>query len=838
MSYKTSMERQHKPRSGVSLGGLGCGWFEIRQDGSFYNWNIFNNRPVARGSHFREERQTVLFFLLRYQVEGERPRIRLLEIEESHDSAGLSCHEYQYIFPWIEAVDRIEFDATIPFAKLSYHAEGLPFEIEMTAWSPFIPFDAKNSSLPVANFDFNIKSIGDRPVHASLVASLRNCAGYDVQQKFWTSRPLDGTKWKGFSMGVEGMDMQLASVGSMGLLSLSEESRSYVGWGHPHQFYERFLREHDIPEHQDSTHLNYADKNGKPYAHGPCYGSIGVSRDLAPGESFEHSFCMFWDFPNRYARILGDPDKTAIYLEQNPDTPTSTAQNSYLEGHFYRNFFPDDTLLANYAAENIHSLRERTRAFHDAFYNSSLPVHVLDQINAQLNTFRTSSWHTLSGNFGIIEGLSRDKGYASLYTTDVAMYGAVMAAALFPELDRKGLLAHMEHQNKDGSVVHAINFNFRTMDPGEASGHRVDMPGQYIYMILRDGLTRSDTTFLRTVWPSVIRAFDYILRERDANRDLLPDMEGIMCSYDNFPMYGVAPYVAGQWLAGVSAMLATARILGDIAMEKRCLEVLEKGSKTIEDTTWNGVYYRLFCGDKGTDEGCLTDQLLGQWACHLSGLPTFLNPDRVHSALRAILDRNYFPDQGLRNCSWPGDGFLHDVAKDCWVDQANTCWTGVEFAFASLLLYEGMPEKAFMIIKNIDDRFRRWGIYWDHQEYGGHYYRPMSAWSVIPAALGFSICNGVATFDPKVERTNCRLFFVTTDGYGHYEEHNGNISITMHEGCLSAHTLRISKPQGSTLRTEGRLITDQDDFIEIPLPENARLTPDRPFHLNLNYTEV
>ena len=109
---------------------------------------------------------------------------------------------------------------------------------------------------------------------------------------------------------------------------------------------------------------------------------------------------------------------------------------------------------------------------------------------------------------------------------------------------------------------------------------------------------------------------------------------------------------------------------------------------------------------------------------------------------------NYRPDQGLRNCQWPGDQFLHPVGKDTWVDQANTCWTGVELAFVALLYRTGRVEDAETIIKNVDDRYRRLGMYFDHQEFGGHYFRPMSALSIPNAYLGASYSEGILTIDP------------------------------------------------------------------------------------------
>lgn len=101
-------------------------------------------------------------------------------------------------------------------------------------------------------------------------------------------------------------------------------------------------------------------------------------------------------------------------------------------------------------------------------------------------------------------------------------------------------------QNPDGSVVHSVSCDSTAPSPGESTGHRLDMPAQYVFMALRAALWSGNRAWLEKLWPAVKAALAYVLRERDKNGDLLPDMEGVMCSYDNFPMFGVAPYVVTQ----------------------------------------------------------------------------------------------------------------------------------------------------------------------------------------------------------------------------------------------------------------------------------------------------
>jgi non-lysosomal glucosylceramidase len=818
------------------MGGLGCGWFEIRQDGTFQNWNIFNNQPSALGKAFPYPAHSVLFFLLRVQVEGSEPFLRLLQIEESHGAAGIEVHEFQYVFPWISGIDWVEYEGSVPFSRLRFADERMPLAIKLTAWSPLVPHDVKNSSLPAAFFDLSVQSMSHLPVTVTLLASLRNCVGYDWREKTWSGRRADGDGFRGFEMTCEGVDPKHASFGTMGLASLYPDSLCWMGWGHVHPYYEQLLREGLVKDVDETLLRNGRDHaEGALYAKHECYSTIGRTVHLPSfGTEASNTFLFTWNFPNRYARTDQDEESAPVgYIENVAVEAAVHSEVPVFEGHYYNNFFTSSSEVARYVIDQAETLREKTTLFHSSFFESTLPDFVLSQINSHLNTFRTSSWLTKAGDFGILEGLSPTKSFAGLATVDVAMYGQVMTSALFPELDRSVIRAHNRMQQENGIVCHSIAQNFQTRDMREAGGRRVDLPGQFAYLAMRVGLWSDDRDFLSELWPSVKRALDYVLRERDADGNGLPDMEGIMCSYDNFPMYGVAPYVATQWLAAITAAIEVGQLLKDEAAVSRYRKVLEKGTAALEAEAWNGSYYRL--SSRGEErEGCLSDQIIGQWACRLLDLPSFLNENRVRGVLQKILKSNYRPDQGLRNCQWPGDAFLHPVADDCWVDQANTCWTGVELAFASLLIYEGLVDEGFEIIRNVDERYRRWGIYWDHQEFGGHYFRPMSAWAILPAILGLQMRSGVVTFAPKISTDPLKLLFVTTDGYGFYRRENNQVSLEIISGCLRARELRFGAMADSDLRlTDGhrRWLSEKQEGLHIvrfeneeTFPEGSRLT--------------
>ncbi|MEI6169210.1 MAG: GH116 family glycosyl-hydrolase [bacterium] len=797
MSYPSTMHRSQLPRSGMALGGIGTGGFEIRQDGSFANWSIFNNWPLFAGNRYPHNPKQTLFFMLWVKVENENQRLVLLQIEDSHGGAAIEGHEFQYIFPWISGVDTIRTTASFPFADLDFEQDGLPLKVSLRAWSPFIPGNVKDSALPLAYFDFEIRSTADRPVEVQLLAITRNATAYDQPDRIYVNRRIQDGDFSAIELAAGQTDPAAATTGSLCLASFYAKSTAYLGWEHLHPYYERLLREFPLPEVDDTNGRNGTDQTtGKRKADPRCFATIGRAATLpAHGAGFSHTFALTWHFPNLYGRI-------AKPLE-NVGRNTEPKGHDRLEGHYYSRFFDSAETVARYARSDRSRLYEETARFHSTFFDSSLPGFVLDQVNSQLNTFHTSTWLTHTGMFGVHEGLSPTQHWAGIATTDVAMYGQIATSLLFPALDRMTIDLWKKFQNPDGRVAHSIVCNSYEADPRECNGHRLDMPAQFAFMALRSALWSGDRSYLESVWPNVKSALAYVIRERDKNGDHLPDMEGVMCSYDNFPMFGVAPYVVTQWLAALALALKTARQLNDTAFTTTYTPFFEEGCATLERTTWNGRYFNLYSDAQpeapDAKLGCMSDQLIGEGVARQLDAPLPIAPEKIIRALRSILEMNYKPDQGLRNCQWPGDTFLHGVDTNTWVDQANTCWTGVELNFAAQLYQAGLNENAEEIIRNVDERHRKWGLYWDHQEFGGHYFRPMSALAIPNAFLGLSYDGQTLRLTPARLLPVGRWCVILPGAYGTFHRTVDGGRLEIKSGTLAAATIELPVTGSVTL---------------------------------------
>lgn len=797
-------------RSGMALGGIGAGTFELRKDGCFYNWSIFNNFPKETGSEFKlpnapfdHPMDSNLFFKVRYEVEGEEPRLKLLQLPNGMNEGGEIG--IAYTFPWMQAVESIEYSARFPFATLKFTASDMPFDIVMTAWTPFIPHDVKNSALPVAYFDFTIMSRTSKRIDVMLMMSARNNAGYDTPDRYYVTEVRKDASLVTVNMSCGGMNEKSPTWGQIALSSLAGDSTYYCGWSHLHPYYEYVLRHSTLPNIDDTNGTesikaalpawmppgngrNFIDpKTGRKMAEtsefdpdSRLFCTLARSFQLEGEESQQtHSFIYSWNFPNLYA------DNGFQKLGER------------IEGHYYSNFFSSSVEAADYAAAQRADLHRRSKEFLDNFFDSSADLFVLEQVNSQLNTFATNGRLVKSGDFGILEGLSLTWSWGPIGTIDVMLYGTAPIIALFPELQKSTMRCHSKAQNEQGQLAHGLAKNFPISEDGLGKvSERIDLPGQYVIMAVRDFLWTNDREYLNDMYPSIKKAIEYVLDYRCFGDGQIPVMKGKgdECSYDNFPMYGYSAYVTSQWMCALASAAKAAEVMGDDATRAKYLAILQKVQTLMEQQLWSGKYYKLYndqdkAGGRGNvSEACLTDQIIGQWAAHQSGLGRLLKKENVETSLKSILQANYKPDFGLRNCSWPGTKYWAEIEPRTWVDQGNTCWSGVELAFASFLLYEGFLQEALDVVKTVDERYRKNGLYWDHQEFGGHYFRPMSAWSIVNGLLGFSVQQGKLRFDPQLRQSSFKLFFATPTGTGHYIGSPGEVVVK----CLTG-TLRFNE---------------------------------------------
>ena len=152
--------RNQRWRSGLPLGGLGCGKLELLTDGSFGKFTINHNwdRPtgVVRGAFLGLRRDDTLT-LLRLHRPGEYAA-------DAGRAAGIAR---------LANVPATESVGLFPRARVRF--DGLPVEVTLEAFCPLIPGNIDDSALPVALLTVTLRSAAD--TRLGLLLSWENLLG-------------------------------------------------------------------------------------------------------------------------------------------------------------------------------------------------------------------------------------------------------------------------------------------------------------------------------------------------------------------------------------------------------------------------------------------------------------------------------------------------------------------------------------------------------------------------------------------------------------------------------------------------------------------------------------
>jgi hypothetical protein len=266
-------------------------------------------------------------------------------------------------------------------------------------------------------------------------------------------------------------------------------------------------------------------------------------------------------------------------------------------------------------------------------------------------------------------------------------------------------------------------------------------------------------------------------------------MEGEQHNTYDIEFYGPNSMLSGFYLGALLAGSKMAEAMGDRQAAAAYLDVFEKGKKNYNDLLWNGEYYvqkyaQVMEKKYQYGDGCLSDQVLGQWLARAAGLGRFLPEDRLQTTLASIYRYNFMTnfydysncqrtyalrdEKGLLLCSWPKGG--RPPLPFVYSDEV---WTGIEYQVASHLIYENLLEQGLTIVRAVRERYdgeRR--NPWDEVECGHHYARAMSSWALLLALSGYSY-SGIEMrmgFAPQVYPEDFRAFWTAGSGWGSYSQ--------------------------------------------------------------------
>jgi len=806
----------------MPLGGIGAGSICLNGYGGLQDFSI-RTRPetTAMPAGFTSNSAEAAFAILHIKggatklIEGPFPAFKIFD--QGLQGQGLRRGGFEGFPRFTKCV----FEGEYPIGTARFTDNSIPLTVTLTGWSPFIPRDDKNSGIPCVLLEYTLHNPSPRAVDYEFSYHLSHLApGCKPEQASTANTVIPG---KGvFLHNTE--DANAESFGSASLTVIGYEPRIKGMWlrspGWEFDSLSALWREVSTGRFATNEGSNNIDKSGRNGA------SILLAGSLAPGESRTYPILITWHFPNCY---IHDGTKTPpAGIEGAPGCRTRIGGQPPLWRPYYVNHWKDAREVAAYVESSYAALRERTLAFKDAIFTSTLPPYVLDAVSANLAILKSPTvLREENGNLWGWEGCFPDNGCCHGSCTHVWNYAQAFPN-LYPQLERT--LRDLELARSMDERGH-ITFRGAIPDGPVDHGWHAASDGQLggIMKLYRDWQICGDTAWLARLYPLAKRSIDYCIKTWD------PDHRGALFephhnTYD-IEFWGPEPMCSNIYLGALSAMAQMATATSHAADAAEYSDLAHRCAAFMDEQLFNGEYYQQkvqyldlhdtsFAStvaqvDEHSSEmqqllkregpkyqygsGCLSDGVIGAWMARIYGIDTPLVRSNVRSTLRAIFRNNFKTDlsdhanaqrpgyamgrePGLLLCSWPRGN--KPTLPFVYSDEV---WTGIEYQVASHLIHEGFVTEGLTIVKALRSRYDgKTRNPWNEYECGNFYARAMSSYALLGALSGFrySAVEKTLWFGPRLNTRPFRSFFSTAAACGAIALDAASIHVQVLEGEL------------------------------------------------------
>ncbi|WP_311245898.1 GH116 family glycosyl-hydrolase [Microbacterium sp. WCS2018Hpa-23] len=805
------------------LGGIGTGNVSVGARGELRDWELENLPDKGR-------RNPHSFFAIHAAPEGEPAVTRVLEarLTGRHDAdAG-------YAFDQLAGLPRLDaatLHGEYPVVDIDFTDAVLPVDVSLRAFTPLVPLDADASGIPAAVLRYRVTNPGDENVAVTVVGSVSHTAGRGTPgpDAPWGMRATQNVRWRedGDVRGLDfGIDLPDDDPGH-GTLSLTTTDPATTAkpqwvtsyWPDGARLFWNDLTDDGLLQAEPRLTLEDrprglfaeldADPDAAPLTEEQMLaklprlrtGSLGIGHTLAPGESRDFEFVLSWSFPNRRRGWHGH----IVFADPPGD--------DIVKNH-YATLWPDAWAAATHLHANLTGLEATTDAFVEALYGGSLDPVLADAIGANIAAARSTTGFVLESPnaelgegpvFAAWEGSFDHGGSCEGTCTHVWSYAQTLAW-LFPALERSARrVEYLLETDESGAQKFRGNRVFG--GPSWFMGPAVDGQLGTLLRLHREWRFSGDDGFLRELWPAASRTLDYAIREWDRDGDGL--LDGEMHNTYDIEFHGAEPLANGVYLAALRAGVRMARHLGETERAAAWALRADHVSAAMDETLWNGEYYRQVIDDPDSHryqygDGVLSDQLLGQFHASVNGLGSILRPERIESALAAVVAHNFRDDLtahestqrvyalngegGLLLASWPRGG--RPAIPFVYSDEV---WTGIEHQVAASLLFAGRVDEALRIERALRSRYD--GTHrspWNEIECGNHYARSLASWALLLGASGAQWDAPAATlaFAPATDGP-FRSLFTTGAGWGRVEIDDETLTLHLDGGALDLDDLRL-----------------------------------------------
>jgi len=780
-------------RISFPMGGIGAGTVCFQGTGSLGSVAI-ENTPNMKGNPNMFSALTVKGEKnISRVIEAPVPKSRYFNLNEEDSSMGLWGKNYG--FPRFK---KGEFTSQFPFASLSLSDPDMPVLAEITGWSPFIPNDEDNSSLPFAALEYTFTNISDEDLNMVYYFNSVDFICGDDPSKIKTVE-------NGFAFERDGSTLSPHRQTAF-CAAVDYEAFVNTAWFVGEWFDAISMLWNDI---EKGTCKNNSGKDPLATCHGA---TIAVPFSLARGKKKTISLRFSWYTP-----------KTNLN--------EGYEENEEKENHvpWYSTVLKDIDDANEVWRKNYTKLREETKKFTDCFYDTSLPDTFIEAVSANLSILKSPTvLRQADGRLWGWEGCSENVGSCYGSCTHVWNYAQAICH-LFPRLERS-LRESEFFEAQDDETGHQA---FRSYLPIRKTRHDffAASDGQLggIIKLYRDWRISGDNEWLKKMWPQAVKSLDYCINQWD------PEHEGIIKkphhnTYDN-EFWGPDGMSMSFYLGALIAAREMGKSTGENCSEYERL--YELGKNYLENDLYNGEYfYHKILWDESDPElnnkrlilsedtkalikkegpkyqcgnGCLSDGVVGIWLSELCGLNDIIDDEKLKKTLKSIHKYNFRSDfsnhanpqrpgyvawfeAGLLLCSWPKND-----RPSFPIVYGDEVWTGIEYHVAAHLTSKGFLEEGLEIVSAC--RNRHDGIIrnpYNEYECGSWYARAMASYSLLQAYTGIRYDAVEKTLYLRENNSKkFRSFLSTATGYGTVDVDEGNVSVNVVSGKIDVQKICV-----------------------------------------------
>jgi uncharacterized protein (DUF608 family) len=809
--YNATYTGEFLNRIAFPIGGLGAGMFCLEGAGALSHVSI-RNRPEI----FNEPGMFAAISVKGLKngaklLEGPVPDWKKFGQREAGNGLGGATTGLPHF-------RHAAFTTQFPFAHIDLRDTDLPLKTKITGWSPFIPTDEDNSSLPVGALEYHFTNTGVRTL--DLVFSFNAKNFLRVSNGHNSIRPIQ----QGFVLSETGnadkpykTDMAIYTNDAA---TVVDHCWFRGGWWDP------FTMAWNAVKNGEIKPVAPAEKDA-PGA------SIFVPFTLAAGKEKTIQLMLAWYTPDsdQTYGTMGPRKENCDPASGCCNSPSDILLDKYdkdFNGKYYKPWyssrFSGVEETAAYWKEHYDLLRKNSLLFTNAFYSSTLPPEVIEAVAANLTILKSPTvMRQYDGRLWNFEGCGDNGGCCHGSCTHVWNYAQAIPH-LFPALERS--LRHTEfcesqdaggHQNFRSTLpIQPADHNFHSAADGQLGG---------IMKVYREWRISGNNDWLKKMYPMVKTSMDYCIKTWD------PREQGVIeephhNTYD-IEFWGPDGMHGSFYEGALKAIIAMGSFLGkDVSkysgLAASCKQVMEtelynneyfiQKIKVEGLTAKNPATVKSFGGEYSKEakdllekegpkyqygNGCLSDGVLGAWMGRMCGLHDSIDAAKIKSHLLSVHKYNLKDDlsehanpqrpayalgneAGLLLCSWPKGGKLS--LPFVYSDEV---WTGIEHQVASHLMIMGQVKQGLEVLRASRNRYDgRVRNPFNEYECGHWYARALSSYGYLQALTGvrYDAVEKTLYVDSKVG--DFTSFLSTETGFGTVSLKAGHLSVKIAYGKI------------------------------------------------------